>query len=301
MPTTIVPDAAPTRVAPERQLVVALDIGKDVHVVYARTAASTDVLPPTKLQTLACGFQTLTTHLDAWLSGGDYDQIIFGHEPTGVYHDAWSAALIARYQPHLTGPADPPLIYRLLVPNQVKAERERRSHRRRKTDAIDAAAIAALLAEGQGTPHPMLPAAEQELRLRLSQVRRLAKQQIRLQVDLLRTLDRLWPGALGNQRRYQAAHPDLPPLLHLVDTHPQNNAECRIENAELKACTCPVFHSHFSILTSPLFSRRAGAGDHPRSECAAGRPLSGGHWRRRDALPQRQSPLVVCRLRPDHQ
>jgi hypothetical protein len=76
----------------------------------------------------------------------------------------------------------------------------------------------------------MLPAAEQELRLVLSQVRRLAKQQIRLQVDLLRTLDRLWPGALGNQRRCQAAHPDLPPLLHLVDTHPRNNAECRMQN-----------------------------------------------------------------------
>ena len=82
MPTTIVPDAAPTRLAPERQLVVALDIGKDVHVVYARTAAGTDVLPPTKLQTLACGFQTLTTHLDAWLTSGAYDQIILGHEPT---------------------------------------------------------------------------------------------------------------------------------------------------------------------------------------------------------------------------
>jgi hypothetical protein len=51
--------------SPERVLIVALDIGKDVHVVYARTAAGRELLPPTKLATLASGWQTFTAHLDA--------------------------------------------------------------------------------------------------------------------------------------------------------------------------------------------------------------------------------------------
>jgi transposase len=214
--------------SPERVLIVALDIGKDVHVVYARTAAGCELLPPTKLATRASGWQTFTAHLDAWLTSGAYALVRLGHEPTGVYHDAWSAALLQRYHAHCTGTASPPLHYRLLIPNQVKAERQRLSHRRRKSDAIDAAAMASLLADDHGTPLTQVPTATQVLRLTLASLRQVGTQQMHRQVALLRLLDRLWPGALGNARRYQQAHPDLPPLLHLVDTRPLERQRVRV-------------------------------------------------------------------------
>ena len=218
----------PTVGSTERLLLVALDIGKDVHVAHARTAAGATILAPTRLSTLAHGFDTFTAHLDAWLASGAYDLVRLGHEPTGVYHDAWSSALLARYRPHLVGEATPPLSYRLLVPNQVKAERQRQSHRRRKSDAIDAVAMVNLLANDHGTPMTEVPAATQAMRLTLAALRQVEAQHMHRGVTLLRLLDRLWPGTLGNRHRYQRAHPDLPPLLHLVDTRPLERQRVRV-------------------------------------------------------------------------
>ena len=44
------------RFDPARILLVALDIGKDVHVLTLRSAAGHELLPPTQLDTLARGF-----------------------------------------------------------------------------------------------------------------------------------------------------------------------------------------------------------------------------------------------------
>jgi transposase len=59
-------------------------------------------------------------------------------------------------------------------------------------------------------------------------MRRLAKQQFHLATDLLRALDRLWPGALGDHKRYARAHPDRPALLHLVDSRPLERTRVRL-------------------------------------------------------------------------
>jgi transposase len=214
--------------APHRVLLVALDIGKDVHVLTLRTAAGTVLLPPTELDTLASGFASLTALLDQHLASGAFDLVLLGHEPTGVYHEAWSAALLDRYREHLTDHALPPIRYRLLTPTLVKQERQRSTHRRRKTDAIDVAAIARLLADGAGNPVPLLDAPALQLRLTLGHLRCLAKQQFHLATDLLRALDRLIPGALGDHKRYARAHPDRPPLLHLVDTRPLERTRVRL-------------------------------------------------------------------------
>lgn len=216
------------RLDPSRLLLVALDIGKDVHVLTLRTAAADQLLPPTELDTLASGFAFLTSLLDQHLASGAFDLILLGHEPTGVYHEAWSAALTQRYRPHLTGLALPPIRYRLLTPSSVKQQRARTSHRLRKTDAIDVAAIADLLAEGTGYPIALLDPPAQQLRLVLGELRRLSKQQFVLATDLLRTLDRLWPGALGDHRRFRRAHPDRAPLLHLVDSRPLQRDRLRL-------------------------------------------------------------------------
>lgn len=244
---TVMPPAAPDqlaaraeirRLAPERVLIAALDIGKDVNVLYLRTAAEVDLLAPTEVATLASGFKQVTTALDQHLTSGAFDLAVLGHEPTGVYHEAWCAALINHYQPHLTGQIAPPLRYRLLTPLLVKRERTRTTHRCRKTDAIDVVAMANLLADGLGNPVPLLDLPTQHLRLALGQMRRLAHQQVRLAVELLRALDRLWPGAIGNRARYARAHPDRPPLLHLVDTRPLERTRLRLLLAH-----CPDPHA----------------------------------------------------------
>jgi hypothetical protein len=226
------------RYPPERVLIAALDIGKDVNVIYLRTAAELDLLAPTEVATLASGFKHVTTALDQHLASGAFDLAVLGHEPTGVYHEAWSAAFLDHYHASLTDQATPPLRYRLLTPLLVKRERGRTTHRARNTDAIDVHAIANLLADGLGNRVPLLDPPTQELRLALGQMRRLNHQQLRLAVELLRALDRLWPGAIGNRARYARAHPDLPPLLHLVDTRPLERTRLRMLLAH-----CPDPHA----------------------------------------------------------
>ena len=122
-------------------------------------------MAPHKLVSLATGYQQLIELLDRLLASGLYDLVIVGHEATGVYHEAWSHALAERYHGQRTGAATPALRYRLVNPTLVKQERQRKTHRKRKTDAIDVAAIAALLAIGSGNPVLLLN--ETAMRLRV--------------------------------------------------------------------------------------------------------------------------------------
>lgn len=216
------------RYHPARILVVALDIGKDVHYLYLRTVAGVEVAAPRKISTLAAGYAQVIAQVDELLASGAYDLVLLGHEPTGVYHEAWSHALATHYHAHRTGQATPPLRYRQLNPVLVKQERQRKCHRRRKSDTIDVAAIAELLAAGVG--NPVLHLNEQELRLRilLQQLRGLGRAQMRQGLLLRTTFDRLWPGALGDSQAYAKMHPTLPPLLHLVDSRPLERQTVRI-------------------------------------------------------------------------
>src|SRR3712207_1878593 len=114
--------SARNELRPVAVISLALDIGKDVNVVGCTTGAGREMLPPTPLATLAPGFQQLTTLLDRYLTSGAFDLVLLGHEPAGIYHEAWSAHLLAHYHPYLTGQAQPPLRYRQLTPTLVKQE-----------------------------------------------------------------------------------------------------------------------------------------------------------------------------------
>lgn len=213
---------------PQRVLIAAWDIGKDVHMLYVRTLAGEVLLAPTKVASLATGYAWTRQQLDAYLHSGCYDLALMGHEPTGVYHESLSQHLAQDYRRHCCGEALPVVRYRWLNPALVKQERQRTTQRRRKTDQIDVAAISTLLADGQGYPAPALTTAESELRLTLRYVQHLVRRQRRLGIGLLRSLDRLWPGALGNAGAYQRTHPDLPALLHLVDSKPLERQRLRV-------------------------------------------------------------------------
>ena len=212
----------------QRVLIVAWDIGKDVHVLYVGTAAGETLLAPTKVSSLASGYEWTRQQVDSHLNSGRYDLVVMGHEPTGVYHESLSQQLVMDYQQHWTEEARPPVRYRWLNPALVKMERQRQSQRQRKTDKIDVLAVARLLAAGQGRPAPALTEAETALRLTLRRVQQLEQRQRRLGIGLLRSLDRLWPGALGHARAYRQTHPELPPLLHLVSSRPLERMRLRV-------------------------------------------------------------------------
>ena len=110
----------------------------------------------------------------------------------------------------------------------VKQERQRKSHRRRKTDTIDVLAIATLLGAGAGNPVPQLDANAVQQRVLLQQLRVAGRAHLRQGLQLRTMLDRLWPGALGDSKAYAKAHPSLPPLLHLVDSRPLERETVRV-------------------------------------------------------------------------
>jgi hypothetical protein len=211
-----------------RVMIAAWDIGKDVHMLYVRTLAGEVLLAPTKVASLATGYAWARQQLDEGLHSGRYDLVLLGHEPTGVYHESLSQNLALDYASHCTGEAKPLVRHRWLNPALVKQERQRASQRYRKSDTIDVVAISNLLADGQGYPAPILTTAESELRLTLRYMQHLMRRQRRLGIGLLRTLDRLWPGALGNSQAYQRSHPELPALLHLVDSKPLERQRLRV-------------------------------------------------------------------------
>ena len=128
-------------------LFVPLDIGKNVHWCAGYAGYDlTPVVEPFKVRSDQSGFERVTTVLDGLLTSGEYDRVVLGHEPTGIYHQAWSRALYDRYAPYRTGQQQPQLDYQYLNPLLTKRQREQLSRgRKRKTDAVDLRAIAFIL------------------------------------------------------------------------------------------------------------------------------------------------------------
>jgi transposase len=125
-------------------LFVTLDIGKNVH--WFAAYAGFDLKPvvePCPVRTDRAGFEQVTTVIDGLLNSGQYHQVVLGHEPTGIYREAWARALAERYADHQAGRAAPPLTYQFLNPLLSSRKREELTRgRQRKTDRIDLRAIA---------------------------------------------------------------------------------------------------------------------------------------------------------------
>jgi len=210
-------------------LFVTLDIGKNVNWCGAYEGFNlTPVVQPFEVRTDRPGFDQVTTVIDGLLSCGRYQQVVLGHEPTGIYHEAWARALAERYDPHRAGQAEPPLTYQFLNPLLSSRKREELNRgRKRKTDAIDLRAIAFCLRDGLG--QPAFLATDQNLRFQLwgQAYRQTHRQRRRLTVALLAQFDRLWPGALVNLRRFRKMHPDLEPPVPLVRSRPLERQRVR--------------------------------------------------------------------------
>ncbi len=203
-------------------LFVSLDIGKNVHWFGAYQGFELEtVVEPFKVRSDRAGFERVTAVIDGLLSSGLYNQVVLGHEPTGIYHEAWSRALSERYEAHRQGQIEPTLNYQFLNPLLSSRKREELTKgRKRKTDKIDLKAIAYCLRDGLG--QPAFLANEQALRLQLwgKAYRQSHRERRRLTSTLLGQLDQLWPGAVVNLKRFQKMHPNLETPVPLIRSKP---------------------------------------------------------------------------------
>jgi transposase len=225
-------------------LYVVLDIGKNVHWLAAYAGFELQpVVEPFEVRSDRPGFERVTAVIDGLLGCGLYDRVVLGHEPTGIYHEAWARALMERYAPHRHGGATPPLDYRFLNPLLTKRQREQLAQgRKRKTDASDLQAMAYCLRDDLG--QPAFLATDQQLRLQLwgNAYRQNHRQRRLLTIFILSQLDRLWPGMVVNVQRFRNMHPHLEVPVPLVLSKP-------LERQRVRAILthCPDPH-HFLAL-----------------------------------------------------
>jgi hypothetical protein len=207
-------------IPPDRMLFLPLDIGKNVHWFQALTGSGRIVHPPKALTTDYEGYLYEKQHLDGWLTSGQFDLVVMGHEPTGIYHETWCRHLLHDLAAYLADGAHPQLLYRFLNPYQVKLERLKLIQRSRKTDRIDLWAMSNLLQQGQGSP-AVLPDSNHAMLTQYVYFDRQATHALKaIRIDEIRQFDRIWPGAIVNVKRFKQTHPDLPVPRPIVETKP---------------------------------------------------------------------------------
>lgn len=212
----------------ERILYVSLDIGKNVNWSRADTASGRMVMAPQEFSTTQEGYLLWRQQLRSNLNSGQFDLVILGNEPTGIYHEAWTRQILTDFAAELSRETGPRLRYRLLNPYQVKLERTKLVLRSRKSDQIDLLAMTNLLRQGQGNP-AVLPNAEvaalnQSVALSYQALRKLKA----CRIDLCREFDRIWPGAIVNVERFRRAHPDMSVPIPIVQTKPLERITLRL-------------------------------------------------------------------------
>jgi transposase len=215
-------------ISPDQILVCPLDIGKNVHWGAFHTLDGQLLVEPMKLKTDLADFQTFVNCLDEQIATGRFKLVLMGHEPTGVYHETWARNLLTRYQGQLQGQTSPRMAYRFLNPYQVKLNRNQQVLRFRKTDLLDLGSIGDLLSRGFGYQAGMPSHDYLLIREEVRFLKSKAKELRRLENSIRTTFDHLWPGALGNAKRFSLTHPDLPPLQPLVKTRALERERVRV-------------------------------------------------------------------------
>lgn len=214
--------------APARILYVALDIGKNVHWLRADTGAGQVVQAAQPLVTTQAGYATCAQLLQQWLTQGAFDLIVLGHEPTGIYHEAWGYHLQQDFAAYLPATAHPRWLYQWVNPYQVKLARQQATLRPHKTDPLDLLAISQVLRQGYGQPVPTLDPATARLHQQVFLAHQAARQLKATHLQILRQVDRLWPGALVKTGPFARTHPDLPAPTPLIGTRPLERTTFRV-------------------------------------------------------------------------
>jgi transposase len=193
---------------------VPIDVGKNLHCYGAYQGPQLTVLvAPQEVRSYRPGYEEFKTWLTHQLITHHPTPIIVGLEPTGVYHEAWAAALQRDF-----GSA---IQVRLVNTFRTRQKRKQLQNRaERKTDPIDVEALAHCLQDGVGHPYATPSAEVQALTLWCRRHYRLQKDRQRALHRLSSQMDRLWPGAFVNVPAFRKAHPDITPPEPLVATQP---------------------------------------------------------------------------------
>ena len=211
----------------ERTLVVLLDIGKNVHWLTALTAASRELIPPRKLPATWNGLRRFFELVEPLIHSPDFDLVLLGHEPTGVYHEPWARTFMDRYAAYFEQ-ARPQIKYVFFNPYQVKLARLQTHLRHRKNDPRDLAAMFDLMTRGLGHPAFLPTGVEMLVRNEVGFIRAQSRLLGRLERQLLQQLDRLWPGAVVNVAKFSRAHPELGHPTPIIQTNPLQRARLRV-------------------------------------------------------------------------
>ena len=116
-------------------LIVGLDIGKNMHHAFLGTANGKTVKRGLRVENSASGFEHLLTMVQFYMDRDGYKNVVFGLEPTSVYHKPLAEFFIT--QGHL-------VVY---VTNEaIKKNRTLLDGRWDKNDTKDAANAADLVA-----------------------------------------------------------------------------------------------------------------------------------------------------------
>lgn len=193
-------------------LYIGIDIGKNVHSFGAYAGANLSLVHAAEdVHSNKAGFE----HFQKWIQGrlNKYHPITIGLEPTGIYHEPWVYAIRQAYGNAVT--------LKFLNPYQTKQKRKQlQNGRSRKTDPIDVEAIAHCLRDGQGSTACLAQKQEAQFQLWMTEYHQVKKRRQRLLTNLSTQMDRLWPGALVDVRRFKNAHPDLEPPTPLLLSRP---------------------------------------------------------------------------------
>ena len=193
---------------------IAIDIGKNVHSYAAYAGLDLHVVQaPVEVLSTRLGYEAFRAWLAGLLATERYGSVRIGLEPSGIYHESWVEALLADFSQQVE--------LRQLNPNSVQQKR-RQLHpgRQKKSDALDAEAIAHCLRDGLGYPARPRTAGALRFRLWATAIRQTQRALYRQRLQVLAQFDRLWPGALIKVTAFQKAHPRLPLPEPLVRTRP---------------------------------------------------------------------------------
>jgi hypothetical protein len=213
---------------PDNVLVILLDIGKNVHWAAAYTAADRELIRPHRLPTTQSGLRQFLQMTDQLITHHQPALVVLGHEPSGVYHEPWARVFLEHFEPHLHGQAQPTFDYRFFNPYQVKLARKTTYLRCRKTDPKDIAAMFDLTLRGLGQPAFLPTGVELLIRQEVGFIRAQSRLLGDLEDLLWHLLDRLWPGAVVNLKRFRQAHPELPQPTPIVQTRPFQRLRLRV-------------------------------------------------------------------------
>lgn len=198
-------------------LIVALDMGKNVHWLGCYDGLLHVIEAPHKVRSDLSGFDEATSMIDHLLASGQFRESILGHECTGVYHQPWAWRLCEHYQQQ---PTPCPVDYRWLNPLLTRRRQEHGTLRPRLVDRDAVAAIASCLADGLGQPAAAKDAAVVQLGEAVQSHDEFCRRQRHLARILLPQIDRLWPGTIVDVKRFRAAHPEMKAPTPLVQTRP---------------------------------------------------------------------------------